>query len=102
MELNIKNPSTRILLEKVDNGVILYEIGEDNVVTSKMVHALYYEDGIQDYIATGIFMMTFMESLKVPIEDAETNRRLNVVLTKIDPEKPMLGGEDQENETDDE
>ena len=98
MELKISSPSPRILLEKVDNGIILYEIGEDNVVTSKMVHSLYFHDGIIDFEAVGSFMIEMMETLKVPIIEPETNRKLEIYITKIDPNITSIDDADEEKE----
>ena len=108
MELNIKMPSSRILLEKVDNGIVLYEIGEDNVVTSKLVYEMYYKDGIIDFDSMGNFMMEIMEFLKIPTFEKETNRQLGIIVTKIDPSKPIPDefqdeeDEDEEQEPDEE
>ena len=98
MELNIKNTSSRVLLEKVDNGVILYEIGDDNTVTSKIVYEMYFKDGILDFDTIGAFMIEILESLKIPAEEIETNRQLGVFITKIDPTKPMIGEEDDDED----
>lgn len=99
MEVTIKNNSSRILLERADNGVILYDISEDNTVLSKVVYEVYFKDGILDFHNIGILMMEIMESLKIPTSEDETNRRIAISLAKIDPEKPSLG-EDEEDEDD--
>ena len=100
MEITIKNPSSRILLEKADNGVILYEIGEDNVVTSKIIYEMYFKDGIIDFSAIGIFMLEMVESLGIPLEEQETNRKLEIFINPIDGsnEDEPTEGEDDENE----
>ena len=98
MELNIKNPSSRILVEKVDNGVVLYEIGEDNVVSSRIVYEMYFKDGILDFETIATFMVEIMESLKIPTEEPDTNRKLGIFISKIDPEKPMIGEEEETDE----
>jgi hypothetical protein len=91
MELNIKNPSSRVLVEKADNGVILYEIGEDNTVSSRLVYEIYFKDGMLDFEALGNLVNDIFETVKVPTEEVETNRRLGVHISKIDPDKPSLG-----------
>ena len=102
MELSIKIPSSRLLLEKVDNGIVLYEIGEDNVVTSKLVYEMYYKDGILDFDSMGNFMIEIMDLLKIPTFEVETNRQLGIFVSKIDPSKPLPDefsedGEDQQD-----
>ena len=100
MELNIKNPGSRILLEKVDNGVLLYEIGEDNVVTTKIVYEMYYEDGILDISSIGSFLIEMLDSLKIPSQETETNQQLKLFIVKIDPDKPMEGLDDEDMDDD--
>jgi hypothetical protein len=100
MEVTIKNTSSRILLERADNGVILYDINEDNIVSSKVVYEIYFKDGILDFHNAGILMMEIMESLKIPTLEEETNRCMVISLAKIDPDKPSLG--EDEDEDDDE
>lgn len=91
MEVTIKNTSSRILLERADNGVILYDINEDNTVLSKVVYEIYFKDGILDFHTAGVLMMEIMESLKIPTHEEETNSRMVISLAKIDPDKPSLG-----------
>jgi hypothetical protein len=102
MEVTIKNTSSRILLERADNGVILYDISEDNSVSSKVLYEVYYKDGIIDFYNIGV-LIEIMESLKVPIAEEETNRRMLITITKIDPNKPMIDidGLDEDDEDDD-
>jgi stress response protein SCP2 len=96
MELKITNPSSRVLLERSDNGLIVYEIGEENIVTSKIVYEMYFKDGILDFESIANFVADTMEILKVPLEEVETNRKMIVAVAKIDPEKPALGEEKEE------
>ena len=101
MEVTIKNASSRILLEKVDNGVILYDIGEDNTVISKIVYEIYFKDGIIDFENMGIFLEEILETLKLPIFEVETNTVLQFGVTKLDPTKPgpeEPKDKDEENE----
>jgi hypothetical protein len=97
MEVNIKNPSSRLILEKADNGVILYDVGEDNVVSSKVLYETYFKDGIIDFESIATLMIEVMESLKIPTVEEETNRFLAISVMKIDPEKPALGDDDFED-----
>jgi hypothetical protein len=99
MELTIKNPSSRVLLEKFDNGVVLYEIGEDNAVISKFVYQTYYKDGMMDFDSVGNLLLDIVEMMKIPMEEPETNRRVVIGVAKIDPEKPVPGeSEDTDND----
>ena len=96
MELTINNQSSRILLERVDNGVILYDIGDDNTVISKIVYEIYFKDGIIDFENMGIFLIDILETLKIPLFETETNTILTFGITKIDPSIP-----DEEDDSDD-
>ena len=98
MEVTIKNTSSRILLERADNGVILYDINEDNTVLSKVVYEIYFKDGILDFHNAGVLMMEIMESLKIPTHEEETNRCMVISLAKIDPNKPSLEEENEDEE----
>lgn len=100
MEFTIKNTSSRILLERSDNGIILYDLGDDNDVISKIVYEIYYKDGIIDFDNMTVFIEDLMENLKIPILEPETNRVLQVYIEKIDPDKPSLL--DEEGSDDDE
>lgn len=100
MDLTIKNQSSRLLLERSDNGVILYDVGEDNAVSSKVVYEVYFKDGIIDFQNIGILMVEIMESLKIPLVEEETNRKLVISLAKIDPDKPSLKDEEEDEEDD--
>jgi len=101
MEVKIKNNSSRVVLERADNGVILYDVGEDNTVSSKMVYELYFKDGILDFHSIANLIVEVMESLKVPLVEEETNRMLFISMTKIDPDKPMEGEDEELDDEDD-
>ena len=101
MEVTIKNSSSRLILERADNGVILYDVGEDNSVSSKVLYELYYKDGILDFQNMAIMFLEIMESLKIPAIEEETNRALAISIVKIDPDKPILGEDGEEDEDED-
>jgi hypothetical protein len=101
MEVTIKNSSSRLILERADNGVILYDVGEDNSVSSKVVYELYFKDGILDFQNMAMMFLEIMESLKIPAIEEETNRALAISVVKIDPDKPSLDDEEDEDEEDD-
>lgn len=92
MELNIKNTSSRILLERAENGIILYEIGENNSVLTRLVYETHFQDGLLNFEAIAQFMMEALEILKIPGHENETNRKLVIYVQKIS---------DVENEYDD-
>jgi hypothetical protein len=100
MEVTIKNPSSRLMLERADNGVILYDVGEDNTVSSRVVYEVYFKDGILDFQNMAIMMLEIMESLKIPVAEPETNRTIMISIAKIDPDKPIDMGEDEDEEDD--
>jgi antitoxin component YwqK of YwqJK toxin-antitoxin module len=101
MELKIKNNTSRIVLEKTDNGIILYDVGDDGVVNSKVVYEIYYKDGIIDFENMVIFISETLESLKIPFVEQETNRMLALGINKIDPDKPSLFDEDFDDDEED-
>lgn len=88
MEVTIKNHSSRILLERADNGVILYDVGEDNTVDSKILYEIYFKDGIIDFQNMGIFILEVMEALKIPTQESESNSILVISIEKLDPSLP--------------
>ena len=98
MEFTIKNNSSRILLERTDNGVILYDLGEDDTVISKMVYGIYHRNGIIDFESMGAFLSDILENLKFPAEEPETNRAIEFFVVKIDDTKPTLGEENLDDE----
>jgi adenine C2-methylase RlmN of 23S rRNA A2503 and tRNA A37 len=100
MEFTIKSISSRLLLERSDNGIILYDLGDDNVVISKIVYEIYYKDGVIDFDNMTDFIKDLMENLKIPIIESETNRALQVCIEKIDPDKPSLLDEEGSDEDD--
>lgn len=95
MEVTIKNTSSRVLLERTDNGVILYDVNEDNIVESKIAYEIYLKDGIIDFHTMAAMMLEVMEFLKIPTAEIETNRVLSLSVVKIDPSKPSLGEEEK-------
>lgn len=101
MELNIKNTSSRILLERADNGVILYDLGEGDTVISKMLYEVYFRDGVVDFDNMAALLVDIIENLKIPIAEPETNRAMEIYITKIDPDKPALGDEEFEDDDED-
>jgi hypothetical protein len=101
MELKIRNTSSRILLERADNGVILYDLGEGDTVISKMLYEVYYRDGVIDFDNMAALLVDIIENLKIPISEPETNRAMEIYVVKIDPEKPAMGEEDFEDDDDD-
>jgi len=100
MELTIKNKSSRVLLERSDNGIILYDLGDDNNVISKLVYEIYYKDGVLDFDNMAIFVEDLMENLKIPTTELETNRTIQIYVEKIDPSKPSILDEENEDEED--
>ena len=101
MEIVLKNQNNRLLLEKVDNGVILIEIDENNTVVTKSVYETYYPDGIIDFDKMSHFICTVLEILRIPIIEEETNRMLQLYVEKIDKSKPMID-ESMDDEDEDE
>ena len=102
MEINIKIAGSKLLIEKVDNGILVYEIDENDSVTSKLVYSIYYEDGILDLEAIGEFLMEMLNLLRIPNKDLELNAQLGMFISKLDASKPFLGEEDiDEKNTDD-
>ena len=97
MEVTIRNVSSRVMLERTDNGVILYDITEKNNVSSKVAYEIYFKDGIIDFHTMANMMLEIMEFLKIPTAEDETNRKLTLSISKIDLDKPSIGEEDGED-----
>ena len=93
MEVTIKNVSSRVLLERTDNGVIIYDVNEENSVVSKVAYEVYFKDGILDFQTMSVMLLETMELLGIPTQEVSTNRQLSMVITKIDPTKPSIGEE---------
>jgi hypothetical protein len=47
-----------------------------------------------------IMMLEIMESLKIPVAEPETNRTIMISIAKIDPDKPIDMGEEEDEEDD--
>jgi hypothetical protein len=87
MEVTIRNESSRILIERIDNGAMIYEVDEQNQVVSKVGYELYFKDGLTDFNTMGIMLSEIMELLGISMRDLSSNRQLNLIISKIDPEK---------------
>ncbi len=103
MELKVQNNSSRILIEKADNGIIIYDIGEDNVVQSTQVYEIYIKDGRINYSVMSDVFFDVMEMMKFPIFEEDSNTRIEMIIERLDPTKPYLGEEgfEEEEEEDD-
>lgn len=102
MELILQNNSTRLILERADNGLIVYDVGEDGVVESKVLYEIYFKDGILDLHHIITMMAELMENLQIPLAEEETNRTIAMGVTKIDPDKPSILDEEETEDGDDE
>jgi len=89
-QINIQNKCSRLLLERTDNGIILYDVGDDNVVSSKVAYEIFYKDGVLDFENMAVFVYEIFENMKIPVIETESNRALGLTILKIDPDKPML------------
>lgn len=98
MELTIKNKSSRLLLERTDNGVILFDVNAENEVTSKVAYEIYFKDGIIDFETMAFMILETMECLNIPTAETETNRKLTLSVSKIDPDKPVPGEEIEDDD----
>ena len=98
MDIKIKNLSSRVILERADNGIILYDVADDNNVSSKIIFETYFKEGVLDFENIANLFMEIMEIMRVPLVEEETNRMLKMTIIKIDPEKPSLGEEENEDE----
>lgn len=84
MELITTASPSRVLLEKADNGIIVSNLNESDEVTSKFLYEIYYKDGILNYDNIGAFVYAIMDTLFIPIQEPETNRKFEIYVTKID------------------
>jgi hypothetical protein len=96
MEITIKNPASRILLERAENGIILYEISEDNVVLTRLVYETHYHNGLLNFENIAQFMMESLELLKVPAYEMETDTKLAIIAEKISESEKGEQGDDDE------
>ena len=96
MELNVKSASKRVILERCDNGVMLYETDDEDNVTSKIVYEIYFKDGMINFSTVGFMINDILECLTIPTEEKETNSKLQVYITRLNPDEPFTG----ENEND--
>lgn len=91
MELNVNSASKRVILERCDNGVIMYETDEENNVSSKILYETYFKDGIVNFDTIGYMINDILECLVIPSEEKETNSKLLVFVTRLNPEEPFEG-----------
>ena len=87
---------TKLVIERADNGVILSDISSDNTVVSRHVTEIYTPAGIINFDSVANFFYQMMEYLKIHVEEEVTNRMIEMVVVKIDPEKPMLDEDGEE------
>ena len=79
----------------------MYDVNSDNEVTSKVAYEIYFKDGIIDFETMGFMILELMECLSIPTAEIETNRKLALIAVKIDPNKPVPGEEENDEENDD-
>ncbi len=99
MEIKIKNLASKVLVERTDNGVVFHMVGDDNIVSSSVSYEIYDRSGIVNFESMGVFLLEMIQNLGLPLEEVETNRKLEIVISKIDPSKPVPGF-DEDEETD--
>ena len=49
-----------------------------------MVYETYHTDGIINFDSVGLLFSDILETLRIPAEEAETNRKIALIVTKID------------------
>jgi hypothetical protein len=100
MEIKIANNS-RIMLEKVDNGVILYDISSDGEVSSRVVYEIYFKDGSLNFEAIADMFDDVMEDLRLPVSEETTNSKVQLVIVPLDPDKPVTGITEDDDDDED-
>jgi hypothetical protein len=100
MEIKIANNS-RIMLEKVDNGVILYDISSDGEVSSRVVYEIFFKDGSLNFEAIADMFDDVMEDLRLPVSEETTNSKIQLVIVPLDPDKPVSGITEDDEDDDD-
>jgi hypothetical protein len=98
MEITIKNLASKALVERTDNGVVFHAIGEDNVVSSSVSYEIYFRDGVVNFESIAVFLLEVIQNLGLPLEEEETNRRMEISIKKIDSTKPIPGEETEEGD----
>jgi len=96
VEIRIKNINSRIVVERTDNGAIMYDVSEDGEVSSRMSYEMFFRDGAVNFVTISEFFFDVMDSLKIPMLEESSNKKISIVLTKIDPDKPSEGEEDDD------
>ena len=87
------------MLEKVDNGVILYDISSDGEVSSRVVYEIFFKDGSLNFEAIADMFDDVMEDLRLPVSEETTNSKIQLVIVPLDPDKPVSGiTEDEEDD----
>jgi hypothetical protein len=97
----IKFNTERVLLERAENGVILYDLDSEGNVKTKVVYEIHYKDGIIDFSKMAYMFFEIAEFLKYSLEDPEANQKLEMYIEKIDKDKPSYGEKDEEKEESD-
>lgn len=87
MQVLIKDKTQRLLLEKVDNGVILYDVGEDDAVSSKLLYEVYQRDGAVNFDTIIAMLSDIIAHLQVPLGEEETNTKIVIVKIPLHEEK---------------
>lgn len=87
MQVLIKDKTQRLLLEKVDNGVILYDVGEDDTVSSKLLYEVYQRDGAVNFDTIIAMLSDIIAHLQVPLGEEETNTKIVIVKIPLHEEK---------------
>lgn len=84
MESLIKSKSHRILLERADNGILLYEIREDGEVSARLVYEIYNEQGLMMYDRIADLVYDIADNLRIPVEEPITNRKMAIYVVPIE------------------
>ena len=69
MKLKIRNSSNRTILERTDNGILVYDVNSENEVSSKIAYEIYNHDGSINWNKVAIFFMETLELLRIPSSD---------------------------------
>ena len=89
------------MLEKVDNGVILYDISSDGEVSSRVVYEIFFKDGSLNFEAIADMFDDVMEDLRLPVSEEITNSKVQLVIVPLDPDKPVSGITEDDEDDDD-
>ena len=92
----------RVLLERCENGVILYDLDSKGEVKSRVVYEIHFKDGMIDFQKMAYFFYELSEFMGYSLQDKPANLKLEMYVEKIEPDKPSYGDTPAEDKPEEE